>query len=418
MNDNAFIPHVPMQAYRYELPADRIARFPLAERDQSKLLVADARNKTFHHRTFRDLPDVLPDDTMLIRNNTRVIAARLFMQKPTGGGVEVMCIEPVLPSTDAAQTLMSKGRCSWLAIVGGRNVKSDMTLSAQGRHESITITLNATLREKREMEAVIDFQWSPESLLFATVLESLGHIPLPPYLKRDATDADSIRYQTVYAEHLGSVAAPTAGLHFTNTVLTRLAGRNIPIHDVTLHVGLGTFKPVVAEDASGHTMHTERLFVSHETLSAIATHLASGKHIVAVGTTSFRTMESLYWFGVRLVSNDGNAFAGDMLAVSQWDAYRLKGQSVTPTAAFHALLDWMKLRGLATLAGDTQILVVPSYEPMACSGLLTNFHQPESTLMLLVAAFLGGTFWRDVYDAALQNNYRFLSYGDSSLLLR
>jgi len=408
----SFVPNVALDELLYELPEARIAKFPLPERDQSKLLLAKALTQEISHHQFYDLPSLLPERALLVRNNTKVIAARLHLAKPTGGLIEVLCLEPLAPSQDPAISLNAKHACRWQCLIGGRKVAVGTVLHLHG--------LTATVVDKIGAQAIVDFVWNSNHT-FADLLESIGKMPIPPYLKREAQDEDKSRYQTVYAVAQGSVAAPTAGLHFTERVFEALHQKHIQIVDLTLHVGLGTFKPVESDSIAEHQMHTERIAVPLTTLEALLEQATSPTPcIVAVGTTSMRTLESLYWFGAKLYANDGNARTRDDLWVSQWEAYRLTAENKTPPLedALKLLLDWAKARGLEHLQGETELMIVPSYSFKVAHALITNFHQPRSTLILLVAALLGSDFWRKVYQSALENDYRFLSYGDSSLLWR
>ncbi len=413
MNELAsFVPNVALDEFLYELPEARIAKFPLPERDQSKLLLAKALTQELSHHQFYDLPSLLPERALLVRNNTKVIAARLHLAKSTGGLVEVLCLEPLAPSLDPAISLNTKNACRWQCLIGGRKVALGTVLSLHG--------LTATVVEKNGAEAIVDFAWNTEQT-FADLLEAIGNMPIPPYLKREAQDEDKSRYQTVYAVAQGSVAAPTAGLHFTERVFEALHQKHIHTADLTLHVGLGTFKPVESGSIAEHKMHTERIAVPLATLERLIEQATSPTPcIVAVGTTSMRTLESLYWFGAKLYANDSDTRTRNDLWMSQWDAYRLTAQHQTPPleVALNLLLDWAKVRGLEHLQGETELMIVPSYSFKVVDALITNFHQPRSTLILLVAAFLGNDFWRKVYQSALENDYRFLSYGDSSLLWR
>jgi S-adenosylmethionine:tRNA ribosyltransferase-isomerase len=413
MNEHpSYVPKVALDEFLYELPEARIARFPLPERDQSKLLLAKALTQEISHHQFYDLPLLLPERALLVRNNTKVIAARLHLAKPTGGLVEVLCLEPIAPSQDPAISLNTKHACRWQCLIGGRKITVGTVLHLHG--------LTATVIDKIGAEAIVDFAWNTNQT-FADLLDSIGNIPIPPYLKREAEDVDKSRYQTVYAVAQGSVAAPTAGLHFTERVFEALHQKHIQIVDLTLHVGLGTFKPVESNSITEHKMHTERIAVPLTTLERLIEQASSPTPcIVAVGTTSMRTLESLYWFGAKLYANDSDAQARNDLWISQWDAYRLTAENKTPPLedALKLLLNWAKARGLEHLQGETELMIVPSYSFKVVDALITNFHQPRSTLILLVAAFLGSDFWRTVYQSALENDYRFLSYGDSSLLWR
>ncbi len=413
MNEQpSYVPSVSPDALLYDLPEERIAKFPLPERDHSKLLVASAITQEISHHQFYHLPSLLPERALLVRNNTKVIAARLHLAKPTGGLIELLCLEPIAPSQDPALTLNAKNACRWQCLIGGRKVSVGTVLHLHG--------LTATVVDKIDAEATVDFVWNTNQT-FADLLDSIGNIPIPPYLKREAEDEDKSRYQTVYATVQGSVAAPTAGLHFTERVFEALHQKHIQIADLTLHVGLGTFKPVESDSIAEHQMHTERIAVPLTTLERLIEQATSPTPcIVAVGTTSMRTLESLYWFGAKLYANDGNARTRDDIWVSQWEAYRLTAEHKTPPleVALKFLLEWAKGKGLEHLQGETELIIVPSYSFKVVDALITNFHQPRSTLILLVAAFLGNDFWRKVYQSALENDYRFLSYGDSSLLWR
>lgn len=411
-NDASFAPSVSMDEFLYDLPEERIAKFPLAERDHSRLLVADAASRRISHRHFYDLAMLLPDNALLVRNDTKVIAARLHLAKSTGGLVEVLCLEPVAPSADPALALSAKRSCRWRCLIGGRKITTGTTLRLHG--------LSASVLEKDGAQALVEFSWQTPHA-FAELLEAVGEMPIPPYLKREAIEEDKTRYQTVYAVHQGSVAAPTAGLHFTERVFERLAEKGVQIADLALHVGLGTFKPVESRCIAEHQMHVERLSIPLATLEALRQQAQSPTRcVVAVGTTSMRTLESLYWFGAKLLLDEGDARTRHDLWVSQWESYRLSATRALPSLAdaLQALWEWASEKGYERIAGETKLIIAPSYEFKAVDALITNFHQPRSTLILLVAAFLGGNFWRDVYQSALENGYRFLSYGDSSLLWR
>jgi S-adenosylmethionine:tRNA ribosyltransferase-isomerase len=436
----SYIPTIHVADYSYNLPADRIAAYPLAERDASKLLIADMRFTdmrqgetnlpVIHHRHFRNIVEEIPASALVIANDSRVIAARIEMQKSTGGHAEVLCLQPVAPSPDPAITLQSKERCRWQCMVGGRKIATGDVLSAALLTKHGEITLSATIIVKESAEALVEFTWDDEEMRFAEVLESLGHVPLPPYIKREDEASDKERYQTVYAAHSGSVAAPTAGLHFTERVLGEMEQKGIQRAHVTLHVGAGTFKPMSGTEAHEHVMHEERICVPKAVLEGLAAQLMRHEHkgqspVVAVGTTSMRTLESLYWWGVRLLTLDGDARERDMLDIRQWDAFRLQDrfrEKLPPASvALLTVQEWLQTRRLDAVVGETQVMIAPGYGFRVCHGLITNFHQPESTLMLLVAAFLtvnGVSAWRNVYETALANDYRFLSYGDSSLLWR
>lgn len=488
------IPAVCTDDFVYDLPPERIAVYPVADRSASKLLVATINTASeridaatvldvaadgrlveeffnqqpashqqceIAHHIFADVVSLLPQSAMLVMNDSRVIAARIPMQKPTGGAAEVFCIAPLaadgVASRDPAVVMNARHSCVWQCMVGGRHIVEGMVLHLKRGG----VSLYATVQQRSGMEAVVALTWSQEQteaqdtilLSFAECLECCGEMPLPPYIKRSAEAGDKEHYQTVYAAHDGSVAAPTAGLHFTPEILSQLTAKGVTTQYVTLHVGAGTFKPMHTADAKDHTMHYERIVVGRETIRALAEQsqqrfdcirtngipVNDNRHqIVAVGTTSTRTLESLYWFGVRLALNDGdgtqsaarhNKKYNKELVITQWDAYRLKtlarerGVTLpTPAVALTMLHTWMTENGMDILTGETQLMIVPGYDFAIVDALITNFHQPHSTLILLVAAFLAGgsgrSSWREVYDAALANEYRFLSYGDSSLLFR
>jgi S-adenosylmethionine:tRNA ribosyltransferase-isomerase len=399
-----------IQDFHYELPAARIAPEPLPDRAASRLLVS--RAGVISDKTFRDLPGELPADSLLIFNDTRVVRARLLAKRPTGGAVELFCLEPVAPHRALEPALQQTGSCTWRCLVGnGRRWKSGpimLDFSFAGQPATLWAERAAT---EAGGESLIDFRWEPTSLPFAEVLRAAGHLPLPPYLHRPDTAADAVRYQTVYAAHEGAVAAPTAGLHFTPEVLAELAARGIATGHVTLHVGAGTFQPVKAGTMADHPMHAEPIIVQASLLRQLLAHRP--QPTIAVGTTSLRTLESLYWLGAALVQHPTEP--GAELQVSQWQPYEPR-PDVAPAAALQALLDYLEATGSAAIEASTRLLIGPGYRFRLVQGLITNFHQPESTLLLLVAALLGPS-WRTVYDHALAHGYRFLSYGDSSLLL-
>ncbi|MBG8552580.1 S-adenosylmethionine:tRNA ribosyltransferase-isomerase [Hymenobacter guriensis] len=393
--------------FTYQLPPERIAPEPLARRDQSRLLVY--RGGTITDRVFSQLPAELPADALLVFNDTKVVRARLFAQKPTGGTVELFCLEPVAPHRAVELAMQQTGACVWKCLVGnGKRWKTGpATVAFTARGQAATLT--AERLEAQEGYSLVQFSWQPAELPFAEVLREAGHLPLPPYLNRTDTAADAVRYQTVYAAHEGAVAAPTAGLHFSEEVLSELASKGISTGRVTLHVGAGTFQPVKADQMAGHAMHAEPISVSAELLRQLLNH--ASRPVLAVGTTSLRTLESLYWLGARLVQHPTDA----ALHVSQWQPYE-EVPEVATKAALEALLAHLTATGEDVLHATTQLLIAPGYRFRLVQGLITNFHQPESTLLLLVAALVGPR-WREIYDHALAHDYRFLSYGDSSLLL-
>ncbi|TGE16238.1 S-adenosylmethionine:tRNA ribosyltransferase-isomerase [Hymenobacter elongatus] len=395
--------------YTYQLPASRIAPEPLPDRDQSRLLVY--RGGEVQDHVFTDLPGELPADALLVFNNTKVVRARLFCQKPTGGAVELFCLEPVAPHRSVELAMQQTGSCVWKCLVGnGKRWKTGPVQVAFSWQESDAL-LTAERLEAADGYSLIQFSWQPAAVPFAEVLRAAGHLPLPPYLNRADTDVDAVRYQTVYAAHEGAVAAPTAGLHFSNAVFADLKNRGIATAELTLHVGAGTFQPVKAAHMEGHAMHGEPISVNAALLHHLLRH--APRPIIAVGTTSLRTLESLYWLGARLLLQPATNLTA--LHVTQWQPYE-DGPAVTTEEALQALLAHLERTGSDTLEATTQLLIAPGYTFRLIRGLITNFHQPESTLLLLVAALVGPD-WRRIYDHALAHDYRFLSYGDSSLLL-
>lgn len=390
---------IDIKEYTYDLPEEKIALFPLAQRDESKLLVYNAGR--IDHRHFHNLPDLLPGNSFLFFNDTRVIPARLHFKKDTGATIEIFLLTPHAPA-DIPTAMQATGHCSWKCTIGNlKRWKKDSQLVKQLG----AISLNAVLRDP--VEGVVEFSWSPVRS-FASVIELAGETPLPPYLHRKAEKEDRARYQTIYSHHDGAVAAPTAGLHFTESVLAALKGKGIQYDFLTLHVSAGTFQPVKVNDASKHVMHSEKIVVQRTTVSAL---LQPDKFIVPVGTTSMRTLESLYWLGAKLLKNPDAEFI-----IRQEDADELGKNAPATADALHAVLSYMDRKETDTVAGRSAIYILPGYTFRLCDALITNFHQPGSTLMLLVAAFTGND-WRSIYQEALTNNYRFLSYGDSSLLI-
>lgn len=405
--------NISIQDYTYSLPEEKIAKYPLEKRDYSKLLVYN--NGEITEDIYKNIANQLPEDSLLIFNNTKVVEARLLFQKPTGGVIEIFCLEPHEQYADITRAMLQKEKVLWQCLVGGASKwKSGQVLEKRIQHEGNEIILSASYIEKRTGSFIIELSWTPVNLSFAEVLHFAGAIPLPPYIKREVEESDHERYQTVYAEFDGSVAAPTAGLHFTDSIFEELNKKNIQKDFVTLHVGAGTFKPVKSETMEEHDMHAEWIDVSKETISTILNNL--DKNIIAVGTTSLRTIESLYWMGVKksgVGSRESEVGSSDFL--SQWEAYDLSKENISAKDSLQSLLDWMTENKMERLVTKTQILIAPAYQFKIIKGLITNFHQPQSTLLLLVSALIGKD-WKKVYDYALQNNFRFLSYGDGSLL--
>lgn len=395
--------------YTYDLPVDRIALHPLAERDASRLLVY--KNGDIKEDTYKNIADHLPAESMLIFNNTRVIKARIRFQKSSGAVIEIFCLEPFDTINEYSHVMNKQGSATWKCMIGGLSKWKEGYLVMSLESGVMSLELKATLQEKLADAYVVQFSWMPADLSFAEVLEQAGDIPLPPYIKRKTETADTERYQTIYAKDEGSVAAPTAGLHFTPEIFAKLAANNIITDFVTLHVGAGTFKPVKAATMQDHEMHAEWIDVPAALIENLIEH--TEKTIVAVGTTSLRTLESLYWMGVKAGQNP----AIKQLYVNQWEVYEtpLMDTTVSPKEALTSLLNWMKKNNRDRLFTQSQILIAPGYHFKIANALVTNFHQPQSTLLLLVAAAIGNN-WKKNYDYALQNDFRFLSYGDGSLL--
>lgn len=393
--------------YNYDLPDDRIAQFPVPERDASKLLVV--KGNELSHDVFRNLVNHIPADYLLVFNNSRVIRARLLFGKETGAVIEVFCLEPLSPSS-YERSFNSKNTVEWKCIVGNLKKWKQGIIRLGFPFKGENHVLEAEKLNQEEGESWrIRFTWNT-SLTFGEVLEAAGHIPLPPYIERADESADSLNYQTVYSAIKGSVAAPTAGLHFTGRVLSGLKERGIKTTEITLHVGAGTFQPVKVRNALDHEMHSEHFIITRETIEELIKF--SGK-IIAVGTTSVRTLESIYWLGARIFRNALNK--DGIFSVSQWEPYE-KNTDVSENEALNAVLIMMKKKNILSLYASTGIMIIPGYQFRITNGIITNFHQPRSTLLLLVSAWIGDR-WKDVYRYALDNSFRFLSYGDSSLLL-
>jgi S-adenosylmethionine:tRNA ribosyltransferase-isomerase len=397
--------------YTYSLPEEKIAAFPLANRDASKLLVY--KDNAIRQDTYQNIANYLPEKSLLIFNDTKVIPARILFQKPTGGIVEIFCLEPYEAISEYSTIMNKKERVRWKCMIGGVGKWKEGALVKKFNNQQSTTELMVSLVEKLSDAYVVEFEWQPAALSFAEVIAQMGNIPLPPYIKRKPEDADKERYQTIYATFDGSVAAPTAGLHFTEQVFTSLKEKNITTNFVTLHVGAGTFKPVKADIMNDHEMHAEWIDVSKDTIKKLVENI--GNNITAVGTTSLRTMETLYWMGVKTILFPGSKM--EELAIHQWDVYEepMASQNFSVTEALGSLLLWMNKNNSKSIIAKTQILIAPGYHFKIAKAIITNFHQPQSTLLLLVAAAIGND-WRKVYDYALKNDFRFLSYGDGSLL--
>ena len=401
--------HIRISDFNYNLPDERIAKFPIAQRDHSKLLVyrhGEVSDDTFYH-----LPDYLPEGALMVFNNTKVIQARMHFRKETGALIEVFLLEPADP-TDYELMFQLTSHCSWLCLIGNLKKWKEGTLKRDFTIKGEQLTLTATRRQMVGNSHWVDLEWNNANVTFAEILEEVGELPIPPYLNRNTEESDKTTYQTVYSKIKGSVAAPTAGLHFTEDVLHAIDEKGIDREEVTLHVGAGTFKPVKSEEIEDHEMHTEYICVRRETLEKLIAHDAKA---IAVGTTSVRTLESLYYMGCRLAGNPD--LSERELHIDQWEPYEERaGEEIPPVEALKHLLDWLDRNHLPALHSSTQIIIAPGYEYKIVKMLVTNFHQPQSTLLLLVSAFVKGD-WHKIYDYALAHDFRFLSYGDSSLLI-
>lgn len=405
-----------IQDFTYDLPAEKIARYPLPIRDESKLLVY--RNGTIEETQYKHIAAQLPAGALLVFNNTKVVEARLLFEKETGGVIELFCLEPGDDYPDITTAMLQKQKVIWKCLVGGAKKWKAGQLNKYIETVTGPLTISATKLLQVNDYFLIELQWSDANLTFADVLHLAGVIPLPPYLNRAAEEGDKSTYQTIYAQHDGSVAAPTAGLHFTPHIFEEMKNKSIKTAYVTLHVGAGTFKPVKAATMQEHDMHAEFIDVADALINDLANNI--NNCIIATGTTSMRTIESLYWMGVKLqvILKDKAAanITADEIAVNQWDAYELP-QHIAAKEALQTLLQWMAAHNQQRIITKTQIIIAPGYTLRVAQALVTNFHQPQSTLLLLVAAVTGND-WRRVYEYALNNNFRFLSYGDGSLLFK
>lgn len=393
--------------FDYPLPDERIARHPLADRESCKLLVR-RHDGTVEDHIFAELPGLLPEDSMLVYNNTRVINARLRFRKAAGALIEIFCLEPQEPR-DYAVSFAQRGRCSWLCFVGNskrwKQGPLEMPLELEGGRSLI---FRAERLSKLDNASIVEFSWDNPDVTFSEIIAAVGEIPIPPYLNRSTEESDSDDYQTVYSHIDGSVAAPTAGLHFTDSVLERISARGIPRRELTLHVGAGTFQPVKTDEIGSHMMHSEFIAVSRALIAELA---STTRQVIAVGTTSVRTLESLYHAGALIAAGK---WTGE---VPQWAPYESDEPSLSVADALEAILRHLDAKGEDTFIASTRIIIAPGYTYRIVRGMVTNFHQPRSTLLLLVSAFTGGD-WRAMYEHALaEPSYRFLSYGDASLLL-
>ena len=401
--------HIQIKDFNYNLPDERIAKFPLAKRDNSKLLLY--RHGEVTEDVFHNIAQYLPKGALMVFNNTKVIQARLHFRKETGALIEVFLLEPYMPA-DYEQMFQTTGHCSWLCMIGNLKKWKEGTLKRTFDVKGKEVTLVAERKEDVHKSYRVDFSWDASDVSWAELLDAVGELPIPPYLNRETQESDKTTYQTVYSKIKGSVAAPTAGLHFTPELLADIDRHGIDREELTLHVGAGTFKPVKSEEIQDHEMHTEYICVHRQTLEKLIRHEAKA---IAVGTTSVRTLESLYYIGVKLEKTLD--LSEEELHVCQWEPYEnAVAKPITPIKAIENILAYLDKHGLSALHASTQIIIAPGYEYNIVKMLVTNFHQPQSTLLLLVSAFVHGD-WRKIYDYALAHDFRFLSYGDSSLLI-
>lgn len=398
-----------IENFDYPLPANRIAKFPVEKRDQSKLLIY--KEEKLGQDVFANIHHHLPDNSIILFNETKVIQARLPFTKDTGAKIEIFCLEPVEPVAEIQLSFQQTKWVVWKCFIGNAKKWKQGKLLLKIMAGNSEIVLEAEKVGVVENSVLVKFSWLPAKKTFSEILENAGLVPLPPYLRRESVKDDKFRYQTIYAQYDGSVAAPTAGLHFTETVLQNLAKKNIQTEKLILHVGAGTFKPVSTHKIVEHEMHTEKIIVQRSTIKQLLNK--QSKKIIVVGTTTLRTLESLYWFGLKLIVDGSSEFS-----IQQWDPYQAKYQvSQTPDEILSAILNYMDTQKLDELQGKTQLMIAPGYDFKMADILITNFHQPKSTLLLLVSAFIGND-WKKAYQYALDNEFRFLSYGDSCLFFR
>ena len=406
------VQNISIEDYNYPLPDERIAKYPLSERDASKLLVSSSEKTVESH--FKNIGDFLPKDSLLIFNETKVVRARLQFTKESGAEIEIFCLEPL---SDYQLAFSSSSPSTWKCLVGNSRrwkndkLSLDVIVNRQQTTDNRQATLYAERLEKNDNYSVVRFSWEPAELSFAEILESAGEIPLPPYLHRDAEDSDRERYQTVFAKHEGSVAAPTAGLHFTNELINKLKNEGVAFEEVTLHVGAGTFRPVSSEKIGEHEMHSETIAVRKSCIENLIQNC--DKTIIPVGTTSMRTIESLYWMGVILIEE---GFEERNIHLNQWFPYKERESLPSAKDSLSAILKYMEMYQMKVFHASTALMIAPSCKINIAKALITNFHQPKSTLLLLVSALIGER-WKTVYQYALDNDFRFLSYGDSCLFL-
>jgi S-adenosylmethionine:tRNA ribosyltransferase-isomerase len=403
--------YLKIKDFAYQLPDEKIAIFPLPDRDSSKLLIYT--NGNIEESRYKQLAQYLPGNSLLVFNNTKVVEARIIFQKPSGSTIEIFCLEPANEVNEISSAMLRKKDSRWKCLVGGAKKWKEPLLTKEIKTNNESLILSAKIAEKKNDYFLIDFSWN-EDISFAEVLHLAGIIPLPPYLNRETVEEDKQTYQTIYAKHDGSVAAPTAGLHFTEFLFQKLQQKNIHSEFVTLHVGAGTFKPVKSELIKDHEMHAEFIDVSVSLVKKLLNNL---NNIVAVGTTSLRTIESLYWMGVKLnreLTKGSRNITIEEISVHQWDPYEIN-TNLTAQQSLQILLEWMNENRMERIITKTQIMIAPGYSLRIADGLITNFHQPQSTLLLLIAAIVGDD-WKVIYNYALENNFRFLSYGDGCFL--
>lgn len=402
------VKHIKIKDYNYPLTDDRIAKYPLSERDHSKLLIYDKGE--IKEDVFYNIAEYLPKDALMIFNNTKVIQARMHFRKDTGALIEVFLLEPYAPA-DYEQMFQTTSECSWLCLVGNLKKWKGQQLGREINVKGKDVFVKVDYEKEHHTSHLIKFSWNNNEVSFAEILDAIGELPIPPYLNRETQESDKTTYQTVYSKIKGSVAAPTAGLHFTDNVLSSVSNYGIDLEEITLHVGAGTFKPVKSDEIGEHDMHSEFICVHKSTIEKLLLH--DGKAI-AVGTTSVRTLESLYYVGLKLLKNKD--LSEDELHVCQWEPYADDVKQVSAVKAIEQIREYMEEKDVNSIHFSTQIIIVPGYDYKIVKMLVTNFHQPQSTLLLLVSAFLHGD-WKRVYDYALSHDFRFLSYGDSSLLI-
>ncbi|HEY2727886.1 MAG TPA: S-adenosylmethionine:tRNA ribosyltransferase-isomerase [Parafilimonas sp.] len=406
--------HLLIEDFNYYLPDEKVAKYPLQKRDESKLLLF--KNRNISGDIYLNLDRYLPENSLIIFNNTKVVEARLLFKKKSGTTIEIFCLEPADDYADITTAMLQTKKVLWKCLIGNVKKWKDEILVKNILLNQKEIELSAKKINKQQDYFIVEFFWNDDTINFAEVLHVAGIIPLPPYLHRDAEEDDTVRYQTIYAKSKGSVAAPTAGLHFTDAIFKKLSAKNIKKDFVTLHVGAGTFKPVKTETIQQHEMHEEFFEVTIELIEKILNNI--DEKIITVGTTTLRTLESLYWMGIKirnLKSEIRKQISIEDISIKQWDAYELDAHEISVEESLQSLIKWMNANHLSKLITKTQIIIAPPYKLKIANALITNFHQPKSTLLLLVAAIINDD-WKKVYDYALKNNFRFLSYGDGCLL--